>query len=277
MNWMIRIDLEALTEMARSIYRVVHPLLGSSNGGIIVDRGFGGDNTRLIDRVAEETVIKYIRDKNIPCIFIGEENGILKFDDKADTYLVVDAIDGTTNAIRGLKFSSASLAAASSDSLKDIELAVVINLSDGNLYVAEKGKGAWLDGKRIKTSNVSDLSESIVNIDVSSTPERLEWIIPIMKAAKRIRSLGSTSLEICHVASGVMDAHIDLRGKIRTLDFAAAMLILKESGGTFGLLNGDEHDMEIPLTRLKRFSIIAAATQELYSQIISRIKNVVIR
>jgi len=274
---MIRIDLEALTEMARSIYRVVHPLLGSSNGGIIVGRGFGGDNTRLIDRVAEETVIKYIRDKNIPCIFIGEENGILKFDDKADTYLVVDAIDGTTNAIRGLKFSSASLAAASSDSLKDIELAVVINLSDGNLYVAEKGKGAWLDGKRIKTSNVSDLSESIVNIDVSSTPERLEWIIPIMKAAKRIRSLGSTSLEICHVASGVMDAHIDLRGKIRTLDFAAAMLILKESGGTFGLLNGDEHDMEIPLTRLKRFSIIAAATEELYSQIISRIKNVVIR
>jgi len=267
----MNLDLEALTEMARRIYRAVHPLLGSCNSGRIVGRGFGGNSTRLIDRVAEETVIKYIRDKNIPCIFIGEENGVLKFDDKADKYLIVDAIDGTTNAIRGLKFSSASLAAASRDSLKDIELAVVISLSDGNLYAAEKGKGAWLNGKRIKTSNVSDLSESIVSVDISSTPKRLEWIIPIMKEAKRIRSLGSTSLEICYVASGVMDAHIDLRGKIRTLDFAAAMLILKESGGAFGFPDMDEHDEEIPLTRLKRFSIIAAATEELYSQIISRI------
>ena len=274
---MVHVDLKALTEMAKSIYRAANPLLGSNNGGRIVGRGFGGDNTRLIDRVAEETVIKYIRDKNIPCIFIGEENGILKFEDKADTYLVVDAIDGTTNAIRGLKFTSASLAVASGDTLKDIELAVVISLSNGNLYAAEKGRGAWLNGKRIKTSNVSDLSESIVSIDVSSTPERLEWIIPIMKAAKRIRSLGSTSLEICYVASGVMDAHIDLRGKIRTLDFAAAMLILRESGGIFGFLDGDGHDEKIPLTRLKRFSIIAAATEDLYSQIISRINNFVLR
>ena len=274
---MVHVNLKALTEMAKSIYREAHPLLGSNNSGVIVGRGFGGDNTRLIDRVAEETVIKYIRDKNIPCIFIGEENGILKFEDKADTYLVVDAIDGTTNAIRGLKFTSASLAVASGDTLKDIELAVVISLSNGNLYAAEKGRGAWLNGKRIKTSNVSDLSESIVSIDISSTPERLEWIIPIMKAAKRIRSLGSTSLEICHVASGIMDAHIDLRGKIRTLDFAAAMLILKESGGIFGFLDRDEHDEEIPLTRLKRFSIIAAATEELYSQIISRIYDAVPR
>ena len=274
---MVHVNLKALTEMAESIYREAHPLLGSNNSGVIVGRGFGGDNTRLIDRVAEETVIKYIRDKNIPCIFIGEENGILKFEDKADTYLVVDAIDGTTNAIRGLKFTSASLAVASGDTLKDIELAVVISLSNGNLYAAEKGRGAWLNGKRIKTSNVSDLSESIVSVDISSTPKRLEWIIPIMKAAKRIRSLGSTSLEICHVASGIMDAHIDLRGKIRTLDFAAAMLILKESGGIFGFLDRDEHDEEIPLTRLKRFSIIAAATEELYSQIISRIYDAVPR
>jgi len=129
---MVHVDLKALTEMAKSIYRAANPLLGSNNGGRIVGRGFGGDNTRLIDRVAEDIVIKYIRDKNIPCIFIGEENGILKFEDKADTYLVVDAIDGTTNAIRGLKFTSASLAVASGDTLKDIELAVVISLSNGN-------------------------------------------------------------------------------------------------------------------------------------------------
>ena len=93
-----------------------------------------------------------------------------------------------------------------------------------------------------------------------------------MKAARRVRSLGAASLEICHVASGALDAHVDLRGKIRTLDFAAAMLILRESGGFFSLLDVDDPG-RIPLTKLKRFSIIAAANEKLYSQIASLISR----
>ena len=146
----------------------------------------------------------------------------------------------------------------------------MINLFDGELYVAEKDKGARLDGKKITTSKASELKNSIVSIDVSSTPERLNRVIPVMKTARRVRSLGAASLEICHVASGALDAYVDLRGKIRTLDFAAAMLILRESGGVFSLLDTDEQ-MEIPLTELRRFSIVATASERLYSQIVSLI------
>jgi len=146
----------------------------------------------------------------------------------------------------------------------------VINLFDGELYVAEKDKGARLDGKKITTSKASELKNSIVSIDVSSTPERLNRVIPVMKTARRVRSLGAASLEICYVASGALDAYVDLRGKIRTLDFAAAMLILRESGGVFSLLDTDEQ-MEIPLTELRRFSIVATASERLYSQIVSLI------
>ncbi|RLI03303.1 hypothetical protein DRO38_02860, partial [Candidatus Bathyarchaeota archaeon] len=98
----------------------------------------------------------------------------------------------------------------------------------------------------------------------------LNRVIPVMKTARRVRSLGAASLEICHVASGALDAYVDLRGKIRTLDFAAAMLILRESGGVFSLLDTDEQ-MEIPLTELRRFSIVATASERLYSQIVSLI------
>ncbi|RLI06505.1 fructose 1,6-bisphosphatase [Candidatus Bathyarchaeota archaeon] len=267
---MNQINLDVLMEISKIIYRTVHPFLGSREGGKAVGIGFGGDLTRFIDQIAEKAVVEYLKEKGLSCILIGEEGGVQKIGENPEEYLIVDAVDGTTNAVRGINFSSASLAAASKDSLEDVEAAAVINLFDGELYVAEKDKGARLDGKKITTSKASELKNSIVSIDVSSTPERLNRVIPVMKTARRVRSLGAASLEICHVASGALDAYVDLRGKIRTLDFAAAMLILRESGGVFSLLDTDEQ-MEIPLTELRRFSIVATASERLYSQIVSLI------
>jgi len=267
---MNQIDLDVLIDISKSIYRTVHPFLGSRESGRTMGKGFGGDLTRFIDQIAEKAVVDYLKKKGLSCILVGEEGGVQKIGEKPEEYLIVDAVDGTTNAVRGIKFASASLAAASKDSLEEVEVAAVINLFDGELYAAEKDGGARLDGKKISTSKVSELKDSIISIDISSTPERLSRVIPVMKAARRVRSLGAASLEICHVASGALDAHVDLRGKIRTLDFAAAMLILRESGGVFGLLDADGQK-EIPLTKLKRFSIVAAASERLYSQIVSLI------
>ena len=269
---MSQISLDVLADIAKEIYRNVHPLLGSPKSGKALGVGFGGDLTRFIDQVAEETIVRYLRQKDLSCILVGEEGGVQKIGETPKYYLIVDAVDGTTNAVRGINFASASLAVADSDRLRDIEAAAVINLFNGELYVAERGKGARLDGKRIAPSKASTLKESVVSVDVSSTPERLDVIIPLMKSARRVRSLGAASLEICYVASGALDAYVDMRSKIRTLDFAAAMLILRESGGFFSLLNTDE-EWKIPLTKLKRFSIIAAANENLYSQIVSLISS----
>jgi len=267
---MNQIGLDVLTEMAREIYRIVNPLLGLPESGRTICIGFGGDMTRFIDQTAEETVIRYLKQKDLSCILVGEEGGVQKIGRNPKNYLIVDAVDGTANAVRGINFASASLAVATTDSLRDIEAAAVISLFNGELYVAERDEGARRDGKKIAPSKISSLKESIVSVDVSSSPERLDMAVPVMKAARRVRSLGAASLEICHVASGALDAYVDVRGKIRTLDFAAAMLILQESGGFFGLLNTDERE-EIPLTKLRRFSIVAAANENLYSQIISLI------
>jgi len=269
---MSQIGLDILTEIAREIYRAVHPLLGLPESGRTISIGFGGDLTRFIDQTAEETVIHYLQRRGLSCILIGEEGGVQEIGRNPRDYLIVDAVDGTTNAVRGINFASASLAVATADSLRDVEAAAVINLFGGELYVAERGEGARCDGKKIAPSKASSLKESIVSVDVSSTPERLDIVVPLMKAARRVRSLGATSLEICHVASGMLDAYVDVRGKIRMLDFAAAMLILRESGGFFGILDMNEEE-EIPLTRLKRFSIVAAANETLYSQIISLISH----
>ena len=267
---MSRINLDILTDIAREIHRTVHPLLGLPESGRKIGIGFGGDSTRFIDKTAEEAVIRYLEQRGLSCMLVGEEGGVQKIGENPKDYLIVDAVDGTTNAIRGINFASASLATATTDSLGEIEAAAVIDLFSGELYTAKRNEGARRNGKKIAPSKVSSLKESIVSVDVSSTPERLSMVVPLMKAARRVRSLGAASLEICHVASGVLDAYVDMRGKIRTLDFAAAMLILRESGGFFSLLDTNEQD-EIPLTELKRFSIIAAANEKLYTQIVSLI------
>ena len=267
---MDHIDVEVLKDLAERIYRTVHPFLGSRESGRKVGVGFGGDPTKFIDQLAERTAIEYLKEKEFSCILVGEECGVQKIGRNPKEYLVIDAVDGTTNAVRGINFASASLAVASRNRLKDIKAAAVINLFRGDLYVAEKGEGAKCNGKEITPSTTTALEESIVSVDISSTPEMLNLVIPIMRASKRIRSLGAASLEICLVASGVLDAYVDLRSKIRTFDFAAAMLVLGESGGVFGVLGTDGNE-EIPLTKLGRFSIVAAANKNLYDKIISLI------
>jgi len=243
------IDVEVLKDLAERIYRTVHPFLGSRESGRKVGVGFGGDPTKFIDQLAERTAIEYLKEKEFSCILVGEECGVQKIGRNPKEYLVIDSVDGTTNAVRGINFASASLAVASRNRLKDIKAAAVINLFRGDLYVAEKGEGAKCNGKEITPSTTTALEESIVSVDISSTPEMLNLVIPIMRASKRIRSLGAASLEI---------------------DFAAAMLILGESGGVFGVLGTDGNE-EIPLTKLGRFSIVAAANKNLYDKIISLI------
>jgi len=265
-----RKSLDILKEIAAEVYSVVHPLLGTLESGRIIGSGFGGDKTRLIDEVAEEAIIQYLKRNRLSCIFIGEERGVQKLGGKPRFYLIADAVDGTTNAVRGINFVSASLAISSTDRLDDLEAAVVMNLFNGGIYSAEKGKGARYNGKTIKPSEIVSLRDSVLSIDLSRTPEAVAKVVPLMKTVKSVRSFGSAALEICHVASGFLEAYVDVRAKLRTLDIAAGMLILKEAGGVF--LQPDGEGLHgVSLTELKRFSVVAAANEEIYREIVSLI------
>jgi len=264
--------LIALKQMAKQVYSVVHPLLGSSESGKILGSGFGGDKTRLIDAIAEETIVQHLRHNCVSCTFVGEERGVEEIGDQPDFYLITDAVDGTTNAVRGIGFVSASFAVSPTDRLDDLEAAVVIDLSNGAIFEAEKGKGARYRGKKIKPSDTAVLEEAVVSVDVSRASETVDRLVPLMKTVKSVRSLGSAALEICQVASGFLDAYVDIRSKLRTLDIAAGMLILKEAGGLFIQPDGGGFE-DVSLTELKRFSVIAAANEEVCKGIVSLLRH----
>jgi len=265
-----RIDL--LVNIAREIYSAVHPLVGRPEAGKIVGLGFGGDRTRLIDAVAEGAVIKYLEENGFSCILIGEECGVKRIGSSPGFYLIVDGVDGTNNAVRGIKFASASIALSSTGYLDGLEAAVVIDLYDGGVFSAERGSGAKYNNQTIKPSNSTSLKDAIISVDMSRNLGSARKVLPLISRVRGIRSLGSASLEICHVASGILDAHIDLRGMLRTIDFVAGMLILKEAGGVFLQPNG-EGIPNIPLMEVRRFSIIASANRNIFDEIFSSISS----
>ena len=260
--------MSILKDIAREVYSAVNPLLGTAESKKTVGLGFGGDETSIIDDVAEKTIIDHLIRNKISCTFIGEERGVQNLGENPSFYLVTDAIDGTTNAIRGLRFVSTSLAVSPSNDLGSIEAAVVMDLSDGGIYEAARGKGARYNNKEIKTSDTSVLDDAVLSIDVSRAPDAVEKIVPLVRAAKSVRSLGSAALEICHVASGQLDAYVDVRGMLRTIDIAAAKLIVEEAGGVFLRPNGASLS-NYPLVELNRFSVIASANEKIHSDIVS--------
>lgn len=265
-------NLNMLINVAREIYSSVHPILGTPKAGEVVGSGFGGDKTKFIDAVAEETAVNYLERNRVSCIFIGEECGVKRIGSQPSFYLIVDGVDGTNNAVRGIKFASASIAMSPTGNLGDVEAAVVIDLYDGRVFSAERGRGAKCNGQPIKPSNTISLKDAIVSVDVSRSVESVRKTAPIMERVKGLRALGSASLEICHVACGLLDAYVDLRGILRTVDFAAGMLIVKEAGGVFLQPKGESLP-NVPLTEVKRFSVVASANMSIFNEIASLINS----
>ena len=182
----------------------------------------------------------------------------------------MDAIDGSANAVRGLPFFCCSLAFATDDKLSSITDAAITNLSNGEIFWASKGKGAFLDEKQISVQNKKPLYK-IVGINTSgASSELLKKLEPIFQNHNHTRHFGANALEMAMFAQGLMDIFIDLRGKIRIQDMAAGYLLVKESGGL--MLNENLEQLDSDLSYETRLSFVAAANKEILDDVFSEIK-----
>jgi myo-inositol-1(or 4)-monophosphatase len=179
--------------------------------------------------------------------------------------MIIDAIDGTTNAICGIPFFCCSVAYATDFYLSAVAEAVIIDLPRGDLYYASKNKGAFLNGRRIFVKREAT-SDSTIGINVSGVkPAVVERLAPIIAEATHIRQFGANALEMCFVARGFLDAYIDLRGKIRPTDVAAGYLIAKEAGAK--IYSDDGSSLESNLDVKTRFSYAAVANDKIREQL----------
>jgi fructose-1,6-bisphosphatase/inositol monophosphatase family enzyme len=149
---------------------------------------------------------------------LSEESG--RHHPERDVTVVVDPVDGSTNASRGIPWFATSLCAVDAEGPL---AALVVNLVSGTKYVAERSAGATVEGKRLHPSTRTSMGESLVAL--SGFPGKwLGWY--------QYRALGAAALDLCAVANGVVDAYIDCsRDAHGPWDYLGGMLVCTEAGG----------------------------------------------
>lgn len=228
--------------------------------GVNIGIGADGTPTKYIDKLAEDVAINFIKKSEIPVNILTEEAGFLDF---GGTYtFVLDPIDGTRNACRGIPFYSISLAVGRS-TLSDVEYGIVKNIPTGDVFIAEKGRGTYLNNNHIFAP---DCPHNEVLSSLMLGKNTNDFIFPFV-TKDNVRSLGAASLEMCMVARGALDFYIAGNEYLRVTDIAASTLIVKEAGGVVANIHGETFDM--PLTLEERTSVIAACNETVIKTILA--------
>ena len=263
--------IEILRNISQQVYDNVKNLTRTEYTAGDFGRGAGGDISQNIDIVAEKTILDYLKQVNFNCVVLGEECGRVEINDSSKGFVIMDAIDGTVNAINGIPFFCCSLAFATDNKLSSITDAVVTNLSNGDQYWASKGKGAFLNGVKIHVQN-KETTHKIVGVNTSgASPELLKKLQTVFEHHGPTRHFGANALEMAYLSRGSLDVLIDLRDKIRVQDMAAGYLLIKESGGL--IVDANSQPLDSDFETMTRLSFVGAANQKNLDQIMYEINK----
>ena len=261
--------IEILRESSKRIFDNVKDLAGTENAAGNFGIGAGGDISRNIDIIAEKTVLDYLKEIDFQCIVLGEECGRVELSKNPKGFIIMDAIDGSANAVRGVPFFCSSLAFATDNRLSTVTDGVITNLSNGEMYWASKGKGAFFNGEKIRVHSVDPIYK-IVGINTSgASKDLMKRLAPIFEQHNHVRHFGANALEMALFARGLMDIFIDLRNKIRIQDIAAGYIIVKEAEGI--LLDSKLMPLDSDLSYETRISFVAAANKKILDEVFSLI------
>jgi myo-inositol-1(or 4)-monophosphatase len=182
---------------------------------------------------------------------------------------VVDPIDGSVNAKRGIPFFSFSLALAEGPTMGDVSFGYVYDFGSGEEWTAERGRGAFLDGARLGELRPKETIE-ILSFEGTTTPIIANRIGPMLDLAGRVRVMGSLALSLCHLAAGRVDGVVSLKAA-RSVDIAAAQLLVRECGLAIELFE-DPPFGSAPLDLAGRSRLAAAASPELVERLASALR-----
>ena len=160
--------------------------------------------------------------------------------------IIIDPIDGTTNFVNGVPHTAISVGVYKN---KKPYLAVVYNPILDELYTAKIGKGAYLNGKKLKVSNENDFQKSLLATgfpytsntnedDLNDVLKKIKLILPL---CQDLRRLGAASLDLCYIAKGTFEGYYEMN--LKAWDVSAGILILTEAGGVVSNINGDEYTL----------------------------------
>ena len=227
-------------------------------------QGEGGDRTLEIDRAAEDIVfaeLAALREDGARFTAISEERGTVDFGG-GGTLVVVDPIDGSMNAKRGMSHFAVSIAVAEGPSMADVVFGYVYDFGPGEEWVARRGEGARLDGERLDPALGERRSPAgkLELVGVESADPR--WLRAsgeaLVEHVHRVRAIGTIAATLCQVAAARLDGMTTLR-RCRAVDAAAGQLIAREGAAHVAFTAFDE-PLAAPLDLEPHSPVVAART-----------------
>lgn len=194
-----------------------------------------------VDLACERAIIELIAKRFPDHSFLAEEGGETR--PGSDRLWIIDPLDGTTNYAHGfLRFCvSIGLCVAGR-----IELGVVLNSVSDELFHAVRGKGAFLNGERLKVSSTDRVEDALICTGFSYDRGRrlgrdLRYYLKVLPVAQSLRRTGCAALDLCDVAAGRFDGFWEF--SLNAWDVAAGSLMIEEAGGKISGVAGEDFDL----------------------------------
>jgi len=233
------------------------------------ERGEGGDRTLLIDAAAEDRVfaeLSGLYDAGARFTAVSEERGTVDFGaDGGAPYIVIDPIDGSMNAKRGMGHHAISIAVATGPTMRDVVFGYVYDLGPHEEWHALRDGGAFLNGVRIADPpperRMQDGRLELVAIESAHPWWLKQSSDALLEHVHRVRAMGSIAISLCQVAMTRVDGMATL-WKCRGVDAAAAQLIVRESGGLVAFPGFDDPLGASVVDLAPHAPVIAARSQD---------------
>jgi len=229
-------------------------------------RGSGGDRTLVIDESAEALVLKELdrlRDEGHSFTALSEERGEIDYGDSS-VRVIIDPIDGSLNAKRGLPHHALSIAVADGQTMADVVFAFVNDFGPAEEWSARRGEGAYLNSERLdpelQERRGRDGRIEVLGIESADPRWVANSIDALRDSAYRLRALGTIASSLCQVAAARFDGMVSLRNA-RGVDSAAGQLIVREAGGVVSFPRFED-PLGAPLDAAPTSPVVAARTVE---------------
>jgi myo-inositol-1(or 4)-monophosphatase len=239
----------------------------------VVGRGEGGDETTAVDAEAERVIVARLerahRENGLDFTLVSEELGEQRYGD-GRVHVVLDPIDGSLNAKRGIPHFSLSIAVAEGAEMRDVVFGYVYDFGSGEEWTAERSGGAFLNGIRLGEQRPKERME-ILSFEATLTQSVAEKAAAVVGTAYRLRIMGSLALALCYLAAGRLDGVCSLK-PARSMDIAAGQLLVRECGYAVDLPEAPSLE-RAPLDVGAHSRVVAAATPELCAQLWSALSS----
>ncbi len=233
---MINIAIDAAREAGKFLFENVGKIKN-------IERKIGQETNLVteIDKQSEKLIIKKIQQHYPDHAILGEEGGAQ--DQKSEYRWIIDPLDGTTNFTHGLPIFCVTIGV---EHKNEIVAGVIYDPNRDELFTAEKGKGAFLNGKKISVTKTDSLINSLLvtgfPYNVNENPQNvIEHFINFLPKAQGVRRLGSAAIDLAYVACGRFDGYWEVY--LHPWDKAAGILLVKEAGGIVTNFVNDANDI----------------------------------